>query len=69
MNVNSYDHQDMEKLMAQAAAANKGVAYYSRSDPNRQHRSNSAVLLCAYLVLACDFPAQKAYSAFLGTCV
>ena len=58
--------KDMEKLMAEAAAANKGIAYYTRTEPNRQARSNSAVFVCAYLVLAMDFPPEKAYSAFLG---
>ena len=58
--------KSLENLMAEAEKTNKSVVYYCKNDEAGHHRSNSAVLLCAYLVFVCNFSAEIAYESFFG---
>ena len=58
--------KSLETLMAEAKKTNKSVVYYCKEDEAGHHRTNSAVLLCAYLVFVCGFSAEVAYESFFG---
>jgi cell division cycle 14 len=61
--------KSLATLMAEAQKTNKSVVYYCKDDEARHYRTNSAVLLCAYLVLVCNFSAEIAYQPFFGMSV
>ena len=58
--------KQMEAIMAVAAQQKKSVAYYCSNMSNGHARSNSAVLICAYLVFVLNMPPEKAYKPFFG---
>lgn len=58
--------REMETLMAEATKGKKSIVYYCIEDEGGHHRSNSAVLLCAYLIFVMKFSAEKAYEPFFG---
>jgi cell division cycle 14 len=58
--------REMEKLMTEAEKVKKSIVYYCIGDEAGHHRSNSAVLLCAFLIFVMKLPAEKAYKPFFG---
>lgn len=56
--------EKLKSHLVAASAANKIVVYYSSINPHR--RSNSAVLLCAYLIFCLNYSVEVAYRPFIG---
>ncbi len=56
--------KQMEDMMALAVKENKSVGYYCSNRKDGHARANSAVLLCAYLILVLGMQPEKAYKPF-----
>lgn len=53
----------LSDVISSASKSGKQVVYYATSP---HHRSNSAVLICAYLIFVLGFSAEQAYAPFMG---
>lgn len=58
--------QQMEMAMAKATKEKKSVSVYCSNALDGHHRSNTAVLICAYLVCVLNMSAELAYKPFMG---
>ncbi len=58
--------QQLEGIMNLANKDKKSVTVYCKNNINGHARSNTAVLICAYLVFVMKFTAELSYKPFLG---
>jgi cell division cycle 14 len=58
--------QQMDSLMIEAEKQSKTICYYCLKDEGGHSRTNSAVLLCAFLIFSRGLTAKQAYKPFIG---